>query len=151
MNESLKKAQATYQEKCKIINLRVNKESEKEIIEWLEFQKRESYIALAIKKLIYEDYKRLIEHKTRVIYYSAEVKYSGSLEDYTPELLLKMAEAQKIDKGFDAYDYIIITNEIEARKLDGQIIIDDRYPSNNLCIVRWVNIDESYWEEQEEE
>lgn len=54
MQESLKRAQETYRQKCKIINLRVNRETEPEIVEWLE----KGPAAPRIKKLILEDIKK---------------------------------------------------------------------------------------------
>lgn len=150
MNESLKKAQAAYQEKCRIINLRFNKESESDLIEWLDFQRDNSWVSSAIKKLIRDDYKRLKEHKTRVNFYSTQVKYHGNLEDYTTEQLLEMAKADQ-DRGIDTFDHDIITDEIEARKLDGKVQIDDRYPCNKICVVSWSYIDDNYWWEQEED
>lgn len=51
MQESLKKAQETYRQKCQIINIRVNKETESDIIEWL----RRGDVAPRIKKLIRDD------------------------------------------------------------------------------------------------
>ena len=53
MQESLKKAQETYRQKCKIINIRVNKETESDIIEWLS----RGDAAPRIKKLIRDDIK----------------------------------------------------------------------------------------------
>ena len=50
MNESLKKAQKNYQDKCKIITVRVNKETEPDIIQWLE--KNEGSAGTKIKELI---------------------------------------------------------------------------------------------------
>ncbi len=54
MNESLKKAQETYRQKCKIINIRVNKETEADIMEWLSH----GDAAPRIKALIRADIKK---------------------------------------------------------------------------------------------
>ena len=54
MKESLKKAQAKYQEKCKVYNLRINTVSEKDILNWMQ----EGKAATRIKKLIREDIQR---------------------------------------------------------------------------------------------
>lgn len=53
MNETLKRAQETYRQKCKIINIRVNKETEADIVEWLD----RGDTSARIKKLIREDIK----------------------------------------------------------------------------------------------
>lgn len=53
MQESLKKAQAVYTQKCKIVNIRFNKETEPELIEWLSRGKATT----RIKRLIREDIK----------------------------------------------------------------------------------------------
>lgn len=50
MNESLKKAQKTYSAKCKILTVRINKETEPDLIEWLE--KNEGSAGTKIKELI---------------------------------------------------------------------------------------------------
>ena len=50
MNESMKKAQRAYQEKCKIITVRVNRETEPDIIQWLE--QNEGSAGTKIKELI---------------------------------------------------------------------------------------------------
>lgn len=51
MRESLKKAQETYRQKCKILNIRVNKETEADILAWIE----KGNAGSRIKKLIRED------------------------------------------------------------------------------------------------
>ena len=53
MLESLKKAQSTYAQKCKIVNIRFNKETEQDLIEWLS----RGSAATRIKQLIREDIK----------------------------------------------------------------------------------------------
>ena len=53
MQESLRRAQAEYLKKCKIINIRVNKETEPDLIEWL----NRGDAAPRIKQLIREDIK----------------------------------------------------------------------------------------------
>jgi oligoribonuclease NrnB/cAMP/cGMP phosphodiesterase (DHH superfamily) len=54
MQESLKKAQENYRQKCKIFNLRVNRETEADIVEWLS----RGDAAPRIKALIREDIKK---------------------------------------------------------------------------------------------
>lgn len=49
MNEALKRAQKEYNNKCYILNLRLNKETDADIIYWLEHQPNK---AAAIKELI---------------------------------------------------------------------------------------------------
>ena len=51
MKESLKKAQAVYSKKCKILNLRINKETESDILAWIE----RGNAGTRIKDLIRED------------------------------------------------------------------------------------------------
>lgn len=53
MRDSLKKAQANYNKKCRVIVLRINKEAEPEIIQWLE----RGRVATRIKQLIKQDIK----------------------------------------------------------------------------------------------
>ena len=53
MLESLKKAQSAYAQKCKIVNIRFNKETEQDLIEWLS----RGSAATRIKQLIREDIK----------------------------------------------------------------------------------------------
>ena len=54
MRESTKRAQENYQKKCKQFPLRINKETEADIIAWLE----RGHAATRIKKLIREDIKK---------------------------------------------------------------------------------------------
>lgn len=54
MKESLKKAQANYYKKCKAVMVRVNRETETDIIEWIE----QGNGATRIKELIREDIKK---------------------------------------------------------------------------------------------
>lgn len=42
MKESMKKAQAEYNKKCKLFQLRINREKEADIIKWLEDQENPS-------------------------------------------------------------------------------------------------------------
>lgn len=149
MNESLKKAQASYQEKCRIVNLRVNKETELDIIAWLDFQMEHGGVAKALKKLIRDNYQHLQEHMIPVNFYSVQVKYTGKLEDYTPEQLLEKAKAKE-DQGIDTLDDSKRFNEIEAKKLDGQIKIEDTYPANKICTVRWSYIDDFFYTQDPE-
>ena len=54
MNEALKKAQQTYAKKCKFVQVRVNRETEADILEWIE----RNQAATRIKELIREDIKK---------------------------------------------------------------------------------------------
>lgn len=54
MRESTKRAQANYQKKCKQFPLRINKETESDIMEWI----ARGNAATRIKKLIREDIKK---------------------------------------------------------------------------------------------
>lgn len=49
-DDPLKKAQEKYQEKCKILTIRVNRETEADIIEWLE--KNDGKVGTLIKEMI---------------------------------------------------------------------------------------------------
>ena len=51
MKESLKKAQANYQRKCKVFNFRINTETEQDLLAWMQ----EGKAATRIKKLIRDD------------------------------------------------------------------------------------------------
>ena len=53
MKESLKKAQANYQKKCKVYNIRINTETEADLLAWMQ----EGRAATRIKKLIRDDIK----------------------------------------------------------------------------------------------
>lgn len=54
MRESTKRAQENYQKKCKVLPLRINKETEADILEWI----ARGHAATRIKKLIREDIKK---------------------------------------------------------------------------------------------
>ena len=51
MNDALKRAQANYNKKCRVLVLRINKETEPDIIRWLDQGK----VATRIKRLIKQD------------------------------------------------------------------------------------------------
>lgn len=52
MSESLLRAQAEYQEKCKVISIRFNRETEPELVEWLENHAKNRNAGTIIKDLI---------------------------------------------------------------------------------------------------
>lgn len=54
MRESLKKAQHNYSKKCKMLQVRLNKETEADLIEWTE----RGQAATRIKELIREDIRK---------------------------------------------------------------------------------------------
>ena len=54
MDDALKKAQHAYTKKCKMLQVRINKETEQDIIEWTKRNKA----ATRIKELIREDIKK---------------------------------------------------------------------------------------------
>ena len=54
MRESLKKAQQNYSKKCKMLQVRINKETEPDLIEWV----NKGQAATRIKELIREDIKK---------------------------------------------------------------------------------------------
>lgn len=51
-SDALKKAQAKYSEKCKIVTIRLNRETETDLVEW--FEKNEGQASTIIKKMIRE-------------------------------------------------------------------------------------------------
>ena len=53
MNEALKRAQANYNKKCRVLVLRINRETEPDIIKWLD----QGRVATRIKQLIKQDIK----------------------------------------------------------------------------------------------
>lgn len=53
MKESLKRAQETYRQKCRIYQFRVNRETERELAEWLD----RGNTAARLKALIRQDIK----------------------------------------------------------------------------------------------
>lgn len=54
MKESLKKAQDKYNQKCRLYNIRINTETEKDLLAWMQ----EGHASSRIKKLIREDIER---------------------------------------------------------------------------------------------
>ena len=54
MNEALKRAQSSYNKRCKMVQVRVNKDTEKDILEWIE----RGQAATRIKELIRADMKK---------------------------------------------------------------------------------------------
>lgn len=54
MNESLKKAQKAYNKKCKMVQIRINKETDTDILEWMSRNRS----ATRIKELIREDIRK---------------------------------------------------------------------------------------------
>lgn len=52
MSESLQRAQANYQDKCKVITIRFNRETEPELVEWLETHAERRSAGTIIKDLI---------------------------------------------------------------------------------------------------
>ena len=85
--------------------------------------------------------------KVRVNFYRAEVKYRGSLEDYTIEELFDMAKG-KIDKGIDPFDHYEDLDEEEALELDGCVDVACDYWSNKLAVIEWSYIDETPADEE---
>lgn len=82
----------------------------------------------------------------QVTFFKVEVKYTGSLEDYTVEQLRDMAD-NRIYHGVDPYDHTEEVTEEEAQAMDGMIWIDHKYPSNKLVNVCWIEKEEKEAEE----
>ena len=58
MSESLMRAQADYQKKCKVITIRFNRETETDLVSWLENHAKGRNAGTIIKNLIREEMKR---------------------------------------------------------------------------------------------
>lgn len=58
MSESLMRAQADYQKKCKVITVRFNRETEPDLVSWLENHAQGRNAGTIIKNLIREEIKR---------------------------------------------------------------------------------------------
>lgn len=58
LSDSLLRAQAEYQIKCKVISIRFNRETEPELIEWLEAHAKKRNTGTIIKDLIREEIKK---------------------------------------------------------------------------------------------
>lgn len=87
--------------------------------------------------------KKKISNITKVDYFMAEVKYSGSIDDYTIEQLKGMA-LQKSCRC-DCYETTVLyMNPLEANKIDGKFWIDHVLPSNHLVYIAWAYIDDLY-------
>lgn len=149
MNEALKRAQANYQDKCRILNVRFNKETEQERIDWLDQQ---GSVSASIKLLIDKDIRERKEHKVIVGFYSADFRITKDIEDYIEDELLAMGQ-KRAEEGVDTLDREEVMNEFEARKIDGKCEIDRVYTNNNLKYVslKWSFINELYPELDEED
>lgn len=58
MSESLQRAQANYQEKCKVISIRFNRETEADLIDWLEVHAETRNAGTIIKNMIRQEIER---------------------------------------------------------------------------------------------
>lgn len=140
MNEALKKAQKNYQDKCRIVNIRFNTETETDLIEWLDMR---PCVSATIKDMIRNQIEQLKTHTVKVWTYRVEVKYSGSFDDYTDEDLIEMAKARMNREPGDYCEGSTEMNQFDAMKIDGEYTVDHRYPSNKLAWVSWTEIDEN--------
>ncbi len=77
---------------------------------------------------------------TKVDFFSKEVKYSGSIKDYTLDELLKMAQHAAL--MCDAWDESKDMIDEEAKALDGKSWIKEDYPCNHLAVIAWSYIAE---------
>lgn len=78
----------------------------------------------------------------KVNFFSVQVKYSGSFEDYSKDQLFEMAKAKQ-DHGVDCIDETIeVEDDTIAKQLDGKVVIDNTYPCNKICTVGWSYIAE---------
>lgn len=85
---------------------------------------------------------------TRVVdFYSVEVRYSGSFEDYTERDLYDMALVKQAQRGDFTPDYTEEMTEEKARDLDGNIEVVNAYPCNKIAIVKYSYIRETNEEE----
>ena len=78
-----------------------------------------------------------------------EVKYTGSLTDYTIEELEEMAKAKMYDRGDWSPDEIKEVSDEEAQKMDGAVWIENHLPCNKLVYIGMSNIYEELDEEEE--
>lgn len=83
-----------------------------------------------------------MDNKVRVIFYKAEVKYTGSLEDYSTDMLLTMAKL-KASKGVEVFDHYedIDEDEVINLKLDGKVEILSRNWGKQTVGIRWSYIE----------
>ena len=77
---------------------------------------------------------------TLVDFYSKQVKYSGSFNDYTEDDLIRMAIAQS--DSCDCFDRSELMEDTEAEQHDGKYTVDNTYPCNKICTVYWSYIAE---------
>ena len=115
MKESLKKAQANYQKKCKVYNIRINTETEADLLAWMQ----EGSAATRIKKLIRDDIKAreraksvsyeledgavIIEKVIPGVHPIYEYYLAGNYFFGTPEPMLKEELQQLYNNGY--FDY----------------------------------------------
>ena len=74
--------------------------------------------------------------ETRIV----EVKYTGSIEDYTLRDLEMMAWVQMEKRGDFSPTEEDVTSDEEAKKMDGKVWIDKLFPSNHMVHVGMSNI-----------
>jgi hypothetical protein len=85
---------------------------------------------------------REVLEMAKVDFWTVEVKYSGSFEDYTTYDLYKMARFKQMRLGEFTPDETKEMPEKQARKYDGLIKAVDAYPSNKLAVVKYSYIRE---------
>lgn len=76
-----------------------------------------------------------------------EVKYTGSLSDYSMQELEMMARAKMDRCGDWTPDEIKEVSDEKAQEMDGAVWIDDVYPDNHLVYIGISNIAEEPEEE----
>ena len=72
-----------------------------------------------------------------VDYFEVEVKYSGSINDYSIQDLFDMALAKQASRGDFEPEFTAMIPADHAEAIDGQVEVENRYPCNHLAIVRW--------------
>ncbi len=78
----------------------------------------------------------------QVNFYSVEVKYTGSIDEYSIEELYMMAVAKQERTGNFEADRTVMVTDSEAKELDGEVKVLKDFPSNHLAIVGFSFISE---------
>lgn len=86
---------------------------------------------------------------TQVDFYSIQVKYSGSFDSYTEEEIIQMGLAKAGREMIDCFDETKFFGDHEAEELDGKFTVENRFPCNQIAVVRWSYIPEKEWDDEE--
>ena len=75
-----------------------------------------------------------------VDYFEEEVKYSGSINDYSIQDLFMMALAKQASRGDFEPEFTAMIPTEHAKAIDGQVEVENSYPCNKLATVKWSHI-----------